>query len=117
MAIILWHDNPYTAFKTARMKKLVVAIFEDDEINRFIWKNLLKSRLDKLDVHVFDNPENGYKAAAVMDIDVVIIETHFWGQSFYGVTILSKLKEVSKKPFLSIATSALLQEGDVEKIM
>lgn len=99
------------------MKKLVVAIFEDDEVNRFIWLNLLKAKEESLVIYIFESPEKGLSAALENDFDVVIIETHFWGQHFYGISILERLKAVSKKHFISIATTALLQEGDTERIM
>ena len=98
------------------MKKLVVAIFESDEINRFIWANLMKPQ-ENLEVHIFENPEHGLTAAQTIDFDVVIVETHFWGHNFYGISILEKLKAVSRKFFVSIATTALLQDGDVERVM
>lgn len=98
------------------MKKLVVAIFESDEINRFIWTNLVKVK-ENLEVHIFENPEQGLLAARTIDFDVVIIETHFWGQNFFGLSILKELKAVSRQFFVSIATTALLQEGDLEKTM
>ncbi len=99
------------------MKKLVVAIFEDDEINRFIYQNLLKSTSERLDVHLFDSPEAGLELAKTIQFDIVFIEIHFWGQNFYGSAILHRLKEVSKSDFISIAVTSLLQEGDMERII
>lgn len=98
-------------------KKVVVAIFEDDEINRFICENLLKSKEDKIEAHVFVNPEDGYNAAKNTEFDIVFIETHFWGQNFQGVKILEKLREINSKPFISVAMTALLQEGDLEQLI
>jgi CheY-like chemotaxis protein len=99
------------------MKKLVVAIFEDDEINRFICQNLLKSK-ENIEVHVFENPELGFSMAKSSAFDVVFIETHYYGQNFHGLTILKKLQDISlKKDFVSVATTALLQDGDVERII
>lgn len=99
------------------MKKLVVAIFEDDEINRFIYQNLLKSTSERLDVHLFESPEAGFEAAKTIQFDIVFIEIHFWGQSFYGSAILHRLKEISESDFLSVAVTSLLQEGDMERIV
>lgn len=99
------------------MKKLVVAIFEDDEINRFIYQNLLKSSSERLEVHVFETPEAGLEAAKTIQFDIVFVEIHFWGQNFYGTSILRRLKEVSKTEFISIAVTSLLQEGDMDQII
>src|SRR6188508_3432391 len=99
------------------MKKLVVGIFEDNEINRFIWANLLETKTEYLEGHIFETVEQGISVVQNTAFDVVIIETHFWGQSFYGLDILARLKEVCKKPFIPIATTALLQIGDWERIL
>ena len=97
------------------MKKLVVAIFEDDEINRFIYQNLLESSHGRIEVHLFDSPEAGYEAARNVDFDFVFIEMHFWGQLFFGTTILQKLKALSRVDFISVAVTSLLQEGDMDR--
>jgi CheY-like chemotaxis protein len=99
------------------MKKLVVGIFEDNEINRFIWTSLLETKTEYLEGHIFETIEQGISVAQNTAFDVVIIETHFWGQSFYGLHILARLKEVCKTPFIPIATTALLQVGDWERIL
>src|ERR1041384_6518768 len=98
------------------MKKLTVAVFEDDEVNRFIYKNILKSREDDIDVHVFADPESGLQKAQDTPFDIVLIETHFWGRNFFGIEILNELKKVSPKSFTAIAITSLLQEGDVERL-
>src|SRR5690349_10094069 len=99
------------------MKKLVVGIFEDNEINRFIWANLLDTKPEYLEGHIFETVEQGISTAQSTAFDIMIIETHFWGQSFFGLEILTRLKEVSKNPFIPIATTSLLQEGDWERIL
>jgi CheY-like chemotaxis protein len=98
------------------MKKLVVGIFEDNEINRFIWANLLETKPEYLEGHIFETIEQGISTARNTAFDVMIIETHFWGQSFFGVEILARLKEACKNPFIPIATTSLLQAGDWERI-
>jgi CheY-like chemotaxis protein len=98
------------------MKKLNVGIFEDDEVNRFIYRNILKSRADEMEVHVFGDPEVGLEKAQTTPFDIVLIETHFWGRNFFGIHILNELKKVSLKGFTSIAITSLLQEGDVERL-
>lgn len=99
------------------MRKLVVGVFEDNEINRFIWTNLLNTHAEILEGHIFETIEQGISAARTTVFDVMIIETHFWGQCFFGLDILARLKEVCKHAFIPIATTALLQEGDWEKIL
>lgn len=98
------------------MKKLTVAIFEDDEVNRFIYRNILKSREEDIEVHVFGDPEIGLEKARVTPFDIVLIESHFWGRNFFGIYILNELRKVAPKEFTAIAITSLLQEGDVERL-
>lgn len=98
------------------MRKLVVGIFEDDEINRFIYRNILKSKKDEVEVHVFADPERGLEAAQKTPFDIVLIESHFWGRNFFGISILEALKQASPKGFTAIAITSLLQEGDAERL-
>jgi CheY-like chemotaxis protein len=98
------------------MKKLTVGIFEDDEVNRFIYRNILKSREENIEVHVFGDPEIGLEKAQVTPFDIVLIESHFWGRNFFGIYILNELRKVAPKEFTAIAITSLLQEGDVERL-
>jgi len=103
-------------WQNLNMKKLTVAIFEDDEVNRFIYRNILKSRKDDVEVHVFADPAVGLEKAQITPFDIVLIETHFWGRNFFGIDILKELKKLSQKGFTAIAITSLLQEGDVERL-
>jgi len=98
------------------MKKTVVAIFEDERVDRFIYKRLLKNFGDKIDLHVFDNPEEGIAKAESTEFDVVFIDIHFW-DNFGGIPILNKLKQASAHPFIAVAMTSLLQDGDLEHII
>jgi DNA-binding NtrC family response regulator len=98
------------------MKKTVIAIFEDDEVNRFIYARLFHLHQGEVDVHIFGNPNQGYAAAKVIEFNVVFIEVHFW-KNYGGIDILTKLKEVSAPGMIAVAMTALLQQGDLENIM
>lgn len=97
------------------MKKTTIAIFEDDQINRFIYEKLLSQMKSDAQVYLFDNPENGIEMATHVQFDVVFIEIHFW-ENFGGISILNKLKKATKKDMLAVAITSLLQQGDLEKI-
>ena len=96
------------------MKNKLIAIFEDDQVNRFIYQRMI----NKLDcqVHIFDNPQAGIEQARSIPFDVVLIEIHFW-KNFGGITILDRLKEVLPPTTSFIAMTSLLQEGDLEKVL
>ena len=94
------------------MKKKVIAIFEDDPVNRFIYQRTL-SRRDDVEVHLFDNADIGIAQAKEIRFEIVFIEMHFWA-SFGGISILSKLKPVTDQSTIFVAMTAFLQEGDLE---
>jgi DNA-binding NtrC family response regulator len=111
-----WHDNAFFKLKPYMKKKSVIAIFEDDVVNRFIYSRLFHLRQEEIEVHIFGNPEEGYAVAKDIAFDVVFIEVHFW-KNFGGIDILSKLKEISNPNMIAVAMIALLQIGDLENIM
>jgi CheY-like chemotaxis protein len=98
------------------MKKTVVAIFEDDVVNRFIYERLFTQRKENIELYIFDNPDKGIEVARKTPFDVVFIEIHFW-ENFGGIPILQKLKEILPPQLISVAMTALLQKGDLEFIM
>jgi len=97
------------------MKKKVIAIFEDDPVNRFIYQQIFQD-MEDVEAHIFDNPEVGISAAHQTTFDVVFIEIHFWG-NFGGISILNKLKNVTSDHTTFVAMTALLQQGDLETIL
>jgi len=99
------------------MKKITVGIFESDKVNRFIFERTLNKHKEKVTFHVFDNPEKGLAAAAALNLDIVFIDLHFWGEDFSGIGILEKLRAQSEKDIFAIAMTSLLQEGDIERTM
>lgn len=98
------------------MKKTVVAIFEDDVVNRFIYERLFTQRKEEIELYVFDDPDKGIEMAKTKNFDVVFIEVHFW-ENFGGISILQKLKSASSPQMISIAMTSLLQKGDLEHIL
>jgi CheY-like chemotaxis protein len=98
------------------MKKTTIAIFEDDVVNRFIYERLLNRRKDELQVHIFDTPEKGIALAREVTFDIVYIELHFW-ETFGGLAILKRLREICPKEMIAVAMTSLLQEGDLEYIL
>lgn len=98
------------------MKKTVVAIFEDDAVNRFIYEQIFRANGDRATLYVFDRPESGLELSQIVEFDVVFIESHFW-ENFGGIGILQRLKRVALGQPVYISMSALLQPGDLERLM
>jgi CheY-like chemotaxis protein len=102
--------------KPAIMQKTVVAIFEDDVVNRFIYERLFVHRKDAIELYIFDHPEKGIEMARQKKFDVVFIEVHFW-ENFGGITILEDLRKILSPSLISVAMTSLLQKGDLEFLM
>lgn len=97
------------------MKNTLVAIFEDDLVNRYIYEKMFRVREDIV-LHIFDHPEKGIDAFKETSFDVVFIEAHF-RENFGGIAILNKLKPMAASHTVFIAISSLLQKGDLETLM
>jgi CheY-like chemotaxis protein len=97
------------------MSKKVIAIFEDDHVNRFIYERIFQGRND-VELHIFDSPDKGVALAEEIRFDLVFIEIHFWG-NFGGLGILNRLRETPAQSVTFIAMTSLLQKGDVERIL
>jgi CheY-like chemotaxis protein len=99
----------------AVMETKMIAIFEDDRVNRFIYERLFRSRKD-VQLYVFDSAEKGLSMAARIPFDVIFIEVHFW-ENFGGFSILDKLKRICMPGTPFIAMTSLLQQNDLEYIL
>lgn len=97
------------------MKKTIVAIFEDDLVNRYIYEKMFRVRED-ITLHIFDHPAKGIEAFKETPFDVVFIEAHF-RENFGGISILEQLKAISGNHTVFIAITSLLQKGDLEQLM
>jgi CheY-like chemotaxis protein len=97
-------------------RKTVVAIFEDDPVDIFLYKKLYAPMMDKVDCLYFETLQDGLSMAEHMKFDVVIIDIHFWGNNM-GIAILKKLYEICSEDLIAIAVTPFLQKGDLELIM
>jgi len=95
-------------------KKVVIAIFETDPLNRFIYQKMLQPQQDRVSFHIFNSAEEGLEKALELDYDVAFIDLHFRGEFFGGLAIVKKLKVVSDKTTM-IAMTTLIQQGDIER--
>jgi CheY-like chemotaxis protein len=97
------------------MKKTLIAIFEDDTVNRYIYEKMFSGRKD-ISLFVFDQVEPGLSKLREEVFDLVFIEAHF-RQNFGGVTILQRMKATVNKMPVCIAITSLLQKNDLETLM
>jgi CheY-like chemotaxis protein len=96
------------------MKNTVVAIFEDDQTNQFVYEKIFAQHESSIQVYIFNTPEEGLEMAKQIQFDVVFIEIHFW-ESFGGISILNTLKNMSQEYIIAVGMTSLLQEGDLER--
>lgn len=97
-------------------RKTVVAIFEDDPVDIFLYRKLYAPMQDKVECLYFETLQDGLNMAEHVKFDVVVIDIHFWGNNM-GIAILKKLREVCSNDLIAIAVTPFLQEGDLELIM
>lgn len=95
-------------------KKVVIAIFETDPLNRFIYQKMLEPQRDRVSFHIFNSAEEGLGKAAELACDVAFIDMHMHGKFFGGLDIVKKLKMISDQTTM-IAMTTLIQDGDVER--
>lgn len=95
-------------------KKLVIAIFENDPLNRFIYQKMLKPHMEKASVYIFDSPEEGLEKATEVDFDIAFVDMHLKGECFGGIPLSQQLKSLSDNTRL-VAMTTLIQQGDKER--
>jgi len=99
------------------MKKTLIAIFEDDKVDAFIYERLISHIKKPVEFHLFDNPDKGLDMAKKVKFDIIIIQIHFWGDNMSGINILKKIKEIYTEDIIAIAMTSLLQKGDLELLL
>ena len=105
-----------TPGKIKIMEKKVIAIFEDDEANCFIYQKALKAWEDKLEVHYFSSLNEAQILSQEIHFDMVLIDVHFRGRSFEGIRILRKLRQISQGNWQAVGLMPFIQYGDVKRL-
>ena len=96
--------------------KTRVGIFEDDRADQFIYQQLITKTSLAVEPIFFQSIDEGIEAARKGLFDVVAINIHHYGHNM-GLDILQKLRRESKEPFIAIAVTPLLLDGDLERIL
>ncbi|MEQ1587950.1 MAG: response regulator [Cyclobacteriaceae bacterium] len=93
-------------------KKSVIAVFENDALNRFIYQRMLALQEEKVESYIFTSAEEGLEVAKHVSFDIAFIDLHFQGMH-KGIEVARKLKTVSDKTIL-VGMTTLIQKGDTE---
>lgn len=96
------------------MTKARIAIFEDDVVNRFLYRRVLEKSDQTF--QIFDHPYKDINPDQVFPFDIVFIEVHFWSDQG-GLKILERLRPIAAPNTIFIAMTSLLQRGDIERFM
>lgn len=96
--------------------KTSVGIFEQNRTDQFLYKKWMENINRDLEPLFFENVNDGIAAAQKGTFDIVVIDIHFNG-NHTGFDILQKLRIASPKEFVAIGVTALLQEGDLERVL
>jgi CheY-like chemotaxis protein len=92
-----------------------IGVFESDLADQFLYKQALLNRDEPVDFSFFKNVNEALQAVSDGQVNILIIELHYMGSNM-GLEILKKLKAAAPFDFTAIAVTALLQEGDLERI-
>lgn len=98
------------------MKQTVVAVFEDDKNDRFIYSRIFNHSTKPPKVFIFSDPAEGIEKAREVKFDMVYIDLHFW-QNFGGSWILEKLKNICPAGMIAFAMTPFIQKGDLERTL
>jgi CheY-like chemotaxis protein len=96
-------------------EKMTVGIFEDNQADRFLYRQAIEKLPGTNTCFVFETPEQGYTIASEISFDIILFNAHFWGTDF-GLTLYHKLREICSPTTRFIAITSFLQAGDLEKL-
>ncbi|MBX2896326.1 MAG: response regulator [Cyclobacteriaceae bacterium] len=94
-------------------KKITIGVFENDSINRFIYKRMVKLQPGKVDAHIFENHEEGIEKVQQLKPDVLFVDLHMHGEYLGGIEWLRTMKLVLPHTRF-VAMTTLVQKNDQE---
>lgn len=94
-------------------KKLVIGVFENDSINRFIYKRMVKLQPEKVDAHIFEDHNEGLEKVQDINPDVLFVDLHMHGEHLGGIEWIRTMKSVLPHTRF-VAMTTLVQKDDCE---
>lgn len=95
------------------MRKIIVAVFENDQLNRFIYQRMLSLQAESVEAFIFNSAQEGFEKAEEITFDVAFIDLHYRGELFGGGEIANKLNSISTHTLL-VGVTTLIQPHDKE---
>lgn len=99
------------------MAKNVVGVFINDKVEHFIYEKNIERLGSKTECHFFSSFDHSKLLSEQYRFDVVVIDLHFSGENFGGISILKHLKNTTNRKMIAVAITPLIQKGDLEAIM
>lgn len=94
-------------------KKLVIGVFEDDSLNRFIYKRMVELQPNQIDAHIFENHDEGVAKVQEIKPDILFIDLHMHGEHMGGIEWIKTMKlNLPHTQFVAMTT--LVQKDDRE---
>jgi len=97
-------------------KKLVIGVFENDSLNRFIYNRMVKLQPGKVDAHIFENHKEGTERVQEINPDILFVDLHLHGEHMGGIEWLQTMKLVLPHTKF-VAMTILLRDNEKEKAM
>jgi CheY-like chemotaxis protein len=94
-------------------KKLVIGVLENDKINRFIYKRMIKLQPGRVDAHIFENHEEGVEKLQEIKPDILFVDLHLHGERRGAIEWLRMMKLVLPHTKF-VAMTTLVQQNDKE---
>lgn len=94
-------------------KKLVIGVFENDSLNRFIYNRMVKLQPDLVDAHIFENHDEGVEKVQEIKPDILFVDLHMHGEHMGGIEWLKTMK-LALPHTRFVAMTTLVQKDDRE---
>ncbi|MCW5910882.1 MAG: response regulator [Cyclobacteriaceae bacterium] len=94
-------------------KKIVIGVFENDALNRFIYQRMVNLQPGKVDAHIFESHENVNDQVQEVNPDILFIDLHMHGEYLGGIEWLKTMKRMLPHTRF-VAMTTLLQKSDNE---
>lgn len=94
-------------------KKLVIGVFENDSLNRFIYNRMVKLQPGLVDAHIFENHDEGVEKVQEIKPDILFVDLHMHGEHMGGIEWLKTMK-LALPHTRFVAMTTLVQKDDRE---
>ncbi|MBX2900733.1 MAG: response regulator [Cyclobacteriaceae bacterium] len=92
-------------------KKVIVGVFENDSLNRLIYKRMVSLQPGVIEAHIFEDHQVGSEQVHQIKPDLLFVDLHMHGEYLGGVEWLKNAKELLPNTRF-VAMTTLMQKDD-----